>query len=322
LIDLARVTASGQRITRRDVERHLEQMRAASLRRVQTAATPAARRLTRERGIPLDSLAGSGPRGRVQAADVQAPALVAPAQTVRTAPVEGERFARAVPLSSARRTIANRMQASFNNAPHIALTVEADVSNLEAMRTRLNEIAVGRGHEKISLTVLLVYLVAWGLEQHPFLNASLGDGEILLWEDINIGVAVAVEEGLIVPVIRRARQKSVQEIGTELRKLATKAHEGKLALRDVQQGTFTISNLGMFGIGQFRPIINPPESAILAVGKTTRKPVVVNEQDEVAVRPMMTLTVSADHRVLDGVLVARFLADLVQAIEAPEILHY
>lgn len=322
-VDLAQVSPSGQRITRQDVERYMGQATAVSTRRIQTAASPAARRLAREEVIALEKLTGSGPRGRVQVRDVAHAVAAAPAQTQMTSMRQtDERAAQAVPLTGMRRTIADRMQSSFHDIPHIALTVEVDVTNLEATRFRLNKRAADQDEKKISMTALLVYVTAWALTRHPFMNASLVGEEILLWEDINIGVAVAVDEGLIVPVIHQAHQKSTREIGAELRKLAVGAQVGKLSLSDVQKGTFTISNLGMFGIHQFRAIINPPESAILAIGKTTRKPVVVNDQDEIAVRPMMTLTLSADHRVLDGVVVARFLADLVQAIEAPDILHY
>jgi pyruvate dehydrogenase E2 component (dihydrolipoamide acetyltransferase) len=321
-VDLAQVLPRGPRITRQDVEQYVAaQGTAVSTRRVQTAATPAARRLARETAVPLAGLPGSGPRGRVQAHDVSAAAAAAPAP-MAGARQTGERAAQVVPLTGMRRIIAERMQSSFHDIPHIALTVEVDVTNLEAMRARLNKRAADQGDRKLSMTALLVYVTAWALKRHPFMNASLAGEEILLWEDVNIGVAVAVDEGLIVPVIRQAHQKSTKEIGAELQKLAAGAQAGKLSLPDVQQGTFTISNLGMFGIQQFRAIINPPESAILAVGKTTRKPVVINDQDEVAVRPMMTLTLSADHRLLDGVVVARFLADLAQAIEAPDILHY
>lgn len=172
------------------------------------------------------------------------------------------------------------------------------------------------------MTALLVRITAWALERHPYLNASLRDSQIYLWNEINIGVATAVPDGLIVPVIRQANTKSVQVIVETLKTLTSKAREGALSLADVQHGTFTISNLGMFGIHQFRAIINPPESAILAVGSIVRKPVVINDRDDVAVRPMMTLTLSADHRIIDGVVAAHFLNDLVLGLQSPQILVY
>jgi pyruvate dehydrogenase E2 component (dihydrolipoamide acetyltransferase) len=223
-----------------------------------------------------------------------------------------------------RRTIAERMQSSFHTAPHIALTVEVDASQLQQTRARMNELLKLQVSDtepvKITLTALLVRIVAWALARHPFVNASLLGEEIFLWEDVNIGVATAVDNGLIVPVVHNADRLTVTEINRLMRDLIERSRSSRITLEDVQGGTFTISNLGMFGIQQFRAIINPPESAILAVGQTIRKPVVVDELDNVAVRPMMLLTLSADHRVVDGVVAAKFLADVVRAIESPELL--
>jgi pyruvate dehydrogenase E2 component (dihydrolipoamide acetyltransferase) len=313
-VDLSQVAASGDRITRKDVELYLSHRQPVG--RVAIAATPAARRVARDTGVALETVSGTGPRGRVQAADVSALARRAPLGAVN------RRQADIVELTGIRQTIAERMQASFQTLPHIALTIEVDVSALEVARAHLNDLAQKRGEGKISMTALLVRIVAWTLERNPYLNASLIDGKIHLWKDVNIGVATAIENGLIVPVLRSADRQSVSQIAAALQDLTTRAREGKLGLQDVQQGTFTISNLGMYGIKQFRAIINPPESAILAVGAVVRKPVVIDEKDEVAVRPMMSITLSADHRVIDGVVAARFLQDLAQAIEMPEALLY
>jgi pyruvate dehydrogenase E2 component (dihydrolipoyllysine-residue acetyltransferase) len=316
-IDLSKVPASGDKITREDVERYLaEQVRPAG--RVTVAATPAARRVANEKNVPLGAIAGSGPRGRVQSVDVIA--FQAPQQFVST-PSDGRR-ADIVPLAGIRQRIAERMQTSFQQLPHIALTIEADITALESARLRLNELALKKGHGKVSLTALLIRITAWALKRNPYVNASLIGDQIYLWHDANIGIATALDEGLIVPVIRQTHEKSIQQIVEELGDLTSRAREGKLTRTDVQQGTFTISNLGMFGIRQFRAIINPPESAILAVGAVVRKPIVINARDEVAVRPIMTLTLSADHRVIDGVLAAKFLNDLTLAIETPETLLY
>jgi pyruvate dehydrogenase E2 component (dihydrolipoamide acetyltransferase) len=316
-VDLAKVQALGDRITREDVEHYLTE-KAKSAGRVVVAATPAARRVARERNLPLEAVTGSGPRGRVQAIDVAA--FQAPRQTI---PVSGDgRPADVVPLIGIRQRIAERMQSSFQELPHIALTVEVDVTELEAARRRLNELVVKQNHGKVSMTALLVKIAAWALKRNPYVNSSLVDQQIHLWRDVNIGVATALDEGLIVPVIRQANEKSIRQIVDALDSLTSRARDGKLTLVDVQQGTFTISNLGMFGIRQFRAIINPPESAILAVGTVVRKPVVINERDEVTIRPIMTLTLSADHRVIDGVVAARFLNDLTLAIETPETLLY
>lgn len=319
-LDLGQISASGDRIKREDVERFLESQKQPGAEKEplssgKVAATPAARRLAREEGIPLESLTGSGPRGRIQAVDVKA--VPRP-----TRGAVGKLLAEVIPLAGIRQNIAERMQASFQEAPHIALTVEADVTRLESVRLYMNEVAARDSAGKVSLTALLVKVTAWALERHPYINASLLDGQIYLWKDVNVGVATALEDGLIVPVIQQANLLSVRQIADALADLSTRARENRLTLADVQRGTFTISNLGMFGIHQFRAVINPPESAILALGAVVRKPVVVDEQDTVAVRPTMSITISADHRVIDGVVAARFLNDLMLAIETPETLLY
>ena len=313
-VDLSKVVSSGEKITRRDVERYLVNQKPAG--RVAVAATPAARHAARGKGVALETVTGSGPRGRVQVADV-----TAIAQSASVFSVNG-RESEVIELSGIRQTIAERMQASFQTIPHIALTIEVDVTALENARAHLNQLAQKRGEGRISTTALLVRIVAWALERNPYINASLIDGKIHLWKDVNIGVATAIDKGLIVPVLHGANHQSVRQLADALEDLTTRAREGRLGLRDVQHGTFTISNLGMYGIKKFRAIINPPESAILAVGTVVRQPVVIDERDEVAVRPMISMTLSADHRVIDGVIAALFLQDLVQAIEMPEALLY
>ncbi len=309
-IDTARVPARDGRVTKADVLRYQQ---AAPPADGKIAATPAARRLVRERGIDLRALAGTGPDGRVQAGDVP---MTQPPATGRSA-----RPGQVIPLVGLRRTIAERMHASFQQAPHIALTVEADVTALEDTRRGMNAVAA-EDSSRVSLTALLVRLTAWALDRHPYLNASFRDDAIFLHEEVNIGVATAVPDGPIVPVLHGANRLSVGEISRELSSLTEKARQGKLELQDVKDGTFTISNLGMYGVRQFRAVINPPESAILAVGAIVRQPVVVSDRDDVAVRPILSLTLSADHRVLDGVLAANFLSELVKVIEAPGVLLY
>ncbi len=312
-VNLADIPRTKERVTKGDVEAFLHS-NATEDGRVTVPATPAARRLAKESGVDLVQVSGSGPHGRVQAEDVKA---------FKKPSVPEEIFAaEIVPMVGIRKTIAERMQASFQEAPHIALTVEVDVSQLEAVRQRMNEIAATMGDQKVSLTSLLVKIVAWALTRNQYLNARLEGDNIHLLPQINIGVATAIDEGLIVPVIRNADAMSVKEINSELKDLSQRARQSTLTLNEVKGGTFTISNLGMFGINQFRAIINPPESAILAVGNVVRKPVVINDQDEVAVRPIMVITLSADHRVIDGVTAARFLSDLVQAVEMPDLLLY
>jgi pyruvate dehydrogenase E2 component (dihydrolipoamide acetyltransferase) len=254
----------------------------------------------------------------VQSTDVLATTRSIPSPTTE---VNG-REAEVVPLTSIRRTIAQRMQQSFQESPHIALTVDVDMTEAENTRKRFNAQAEKLGQPRITVTALMIKVVAWALVRNPYINASFNGDSISLWKDVNIGIATAAPQGLIVPVLKGADHLSVSEINMRLVDLAERARENKLKLEDVQGGTFTISNLGMFGIRQFRAVINPPESAILAVGTVVRKPIVVDEQDNVEVRPMMSLTLSADHRVIDGIVAARFLSDLVIGLESPSMLLF
>ena len=256
-------------------------------------ASPAARRLAQERGIDLSKVKGTGPGGRITRADVEAFTPEKPLP----------RVAKVIPLSGIRRTIAERMRKSAQEAPHITLTVEVDMGEAGATRGGC------------SYTALIVYLVARILKDHPLLNASLRGDEILLFDEANIGVAVAMEEGLIVPVIKGADTKTLAEIDAEIEELARRAREGELTPDEVTGGTFTVSNLGMYDVDQFTAIINPPESAILAVGRVVDRAVVINGR--IVVRPVMSMTLSADHRVLDGAVGARFLRDLKAGLENP-----
>ena len=316
-VDLSKVLASGDKITREDVQHYIEEQKKPAAR-VTLPATPAARRISLETGIPLEAVAGSGPRGRVQSADVLAKANSVPSSVTT---ING-REAEVVPLSSIRRTIAERMQKSFQESPHIALTVDVDMTEIENARKRFNIQVEKFGQPRITITALMIKIVAWALVRNPYINASFNGDSILLWKDVNIGVATAVPQGLVVPVLKGVDQLGVNEINIRLSELADKARENKLKLENVQGGTFTISNLGMFGIRQFRAVINPPESAILAVGSVVRRPIVVDNQDRVEVRPMLSLTLSADHRVIDGVIAARFLSDLVAVLESPSLLLF
>ena len=316
-INIHDVPSQNRKVSKEDVEAYAASLKspagAAENVTGKIAATPAARRISEETGIPLDSVRGSGPFGRIQANDVKRTKIPVPSLTAH-------RKAEIIPLSGIRAKIAQRMQASFQEAPHIAETVEADISRLEDTRAHLNEMAAQKGKGKVSLTAILVKLVAWALEQNPYINSSLIDEKIYLWKEINIGVATAIENGLIVPVVHDANRLSFRETAERINDLGLRARQGKLELGEVQRGTFTISNLGMYGINQFRAIINPPENAILAVGAAVRKPIVIDDRDTIAVRPVISFTLSADHRVIDGVVAAKFLADLVKVVEHPEIL--
>jgi pyruvate dehydrogenase E2 component (dihydrolipoamide acetyltransferase) len=312
-LDLSRIpgTGPGGRVTKSDIESLVTHRGQDG----KAYATPAARRLAREGRVDISQLVGSGPGGRIQAPDVLAAAASPHLGTLTTArPSE----AKVIPLEGMRRTIADRMTRSAQSAPHFTLQIDVDMTRAEEMRTSFNK----KGEVKITPTAQVVKACAWALTRHPFVNAKLVGDEIHLLPEINIGVAVALEEGLIVPVIHRAEQKGITEIAAELTDIVLRAREGELTTRDVTGGTFTVSNLGMFGIDRFTAIINPPESAILAVGKTVSRPAALNDEGDIGLVPTLTLTLSVDHRVLDGVVAARFLQDLRGAIEEPGWLSY
>jgi pyruvate dehydrogenase E2 component (dihydrolipoamide acetyltransferase) len=316
-LDLSRIPGSGPggRVTKSDVESALISPETHLGQDGKTYATPAARRLAREERVELSQLVGSGPGGRIQAPDVLAAAAsphTGPAATPRPTEVK------VVPLEGMRRTIAERMTRSAQTAPHFTLQIDVDMTRAEEMRASFNE----KGDVKITPTAQVVKACAWALTRHPFVNAKLVGDEIHLLPEINIGVAVALEEGLIVPVVHQAEQKGIAEIAAELTDIVLRAREGALTTRDVTGGTFTVSNLGMFGIDRFTAIINPPESAILAVGRTVSRPSALNAEGDIGLVPTLTLTLSVDHRVLDGVVAARFLQDLRGAIEEPGWLSY
>jgi len=264
------------------------------------AVTPRARRLAREHEVDLAQVQGSGPGGRIVEADVLA---FIEKREVAKPSVEAIKVKERVPLRGRRKTIAERMLESARTVPHIALTVEVDMS--EAERTRGD----------CSFTALFVQAVARALRQHPMVNASLQGDEIILYDEVNVGVAAETKEGLLVPVVKGANAKDLFEIDAEIKSLAQSTSEGTLTLEEVSGGTFTVSNLGMFGVEEFQALINPPQSAILAIGAIVEKPVVRDGQ--VVIRPMVKMTLSADHRVLDGAAAAEFLQNVKSNLERP-----
>jgi pyruvate dehydrogenase E2 component (dihydrolipoamide acetyltransferase) len=310
-IELSAVPGSGPagKVTRQDVEHYLEGGRdPASIQTEggKVRASPAARRLARQQGVGLSQIRGSGPNGRIQGWDI--PEIVS-SQIGIPAGVQPT----VIELQGIRATIAERMQTSWQTIPHIMFSVDIDMSRAIAMRESLNE-RYGDQKSTISITAVLVKACAAALQQHPQLNSYFIDDQILLMPDINLGVAVALDEGLIVPVVRQADLKSLYQIGGEVSDLSNRARGGDLRPEDVVDGTFTISNLGMFSVDQFTAIINPPQVAILAVGRTEQR-FVPNETGQPVLRPMMTVTLSADHRAVDGALAARFLTTVKGIIE-------
>ena len=223
-----------------------------------------------------------------------------------------------MPVAGPRKIIAERMAYSAFTAPHITLSLRVDMTEVIRLRERVLEPLKAQTGQRVSYTAILARAVATVLPRHPYLNASLSDGNIILWEDIHLGIATSVEENLIVPVIREAQSRSLGQIVTAMADLTDRARNRRLTPSEMTGSTFTISNLGMFGIESFTAIINPPESAILAVGKMVDTPVAHDGQ--VVLRPLMDLTASADHRVSDGATVARFLADLKNVLENPYLL--
>jgi pyruvate dehydrogenase E2 component (dihydrolipoamide acetyltransferase) len=309
-------------------------------------ASPLVRKLARENHLDLSHVTGSGPGGRIiradlsdllaaghvatpQSAPTQSPAAVPPAASAAPAAASAEpgsatpetddvRGTRGVPISQVRRVIARRLSASARDIPHFYVTAVADAQALMDLRATLNAQLTEAGRTKVSVNDLLIRACALALREHPDVNVSYGGdtSSIMLVHDrVNVGVAVAAESGLIVPVIRDADTKTVTQLGAEAKKLVALAAERKLTPAQTSGGTFTISNLGMYGVEHFTAIINPPESAILAVGATTREPTVVG--DTLEPRYRLRYTLSVDHRVIDGALAAKFLQTLTNLVEHP-----
>lgn len=327
-VDLVQVPVpdNGPKIRREHVEAYLHQVTAPSNGSQQAAqldkvrATPAARRLARERGLELRQVSGSGPRSRVQVDDVAAFEVVSASQSTAMPASEIKEVGDLLPINRMRRTIAQRLTESYQAIPHITFTVTADMTAVLDLRQRLNVRAEKEGMARVSVTAVLAKVCAWALGQHPLVNASWSDDGIQLHQQANIGVAVALDDGLIVPVVHDVAGQGLMDIAAQVRELTARARENRLQPQDVQGGTFTISNLGMWGIDQFTAIINPPQSAILAVGRTVKQPVVVEtpDGDEMIIHPLMKMTLSVDHRTVDGAVAARFLQDVVSGLEEPD----
>ncbi|MGQ9640575.1 MAG: dihydrolipoamide acetyltransferase family protein [Candidatus Bathycorpusculaceae bacterium] len=264
-------------------------------------ASPAAKRLAKEYGIDLSMVVGSGPEGRIVEEDVQ--------KFIDASRGILPKVKEIIPLSGFRRTSAERVSVSFKTAPHSTIIMETNVSKAAELHERL----------KVSYTAILVKVAAKALKEHQIINSTLDGEKIKVFEDANVGVAVATGKGLVVPVIHNADKKSLKEIDEAISALIEKARQGKLSKENVSGGTFTISNLGMYGVEFFTPIINPPEAAILGVGKITEKPVLVNGKLEA--KQVMTLSLSYDHRIIDGAPAAEFLQKIKLYMETPENLE-
>ncbi|HEY0755153.1 MAG TPA: dihydrolipoamide acetyltransferase family protein [Ktedonobacteraceae bacterium] len=315
-IDLSQVKATGQRVQKADVLAYLRHQPAVEEGQL-LPASPKARRLAREQGQDLAIIAGSGPGGAVLSADilaaVEAEKAVPPARIQAIpAPTPATGEASNLAVSNIWRIMAERTTQSWQEVPHFYLAREVHVSRMIAWREHLKS---ERGAQEVTYTDLLVKIVALALRRHPRVNAIWDAGKIALLTGIHVGLAVAVEEGLVVPVIHDADKLGLREIARERKELVDRARGGKLRPQDISGGTFTVSNLGMFGVDAFNAIINQPQAAILAVGRIAERVVPVNGQP--AVRPMMALTLSCDHRAVDGARGARFLETIADSIEEP-----
>jgi pyruvate dehydrogenase E2 component (dihydrolipoamide acetyltransferase) len=279
---------------------------------------PAARRRAAELGVDLAAVTGSGPDGLVRVADVEAAAAPEePAAREEPAAPAAAGDVEEVPLTPMRRVVARRLTESMQSAPHFYLTVRVDVTRLLELRAELNrQLAAGGQDVKVSVNDLIVKACAGLLAGNRELNVSFGGDKLVVHRRVHIGVAVAVDGGLLVPVVRDADRKRITELAREAGELAGRARAGKLGGDDMGGGTFTVSNLGMLGIEQFTAVINPPEAAILAVGAAGPEPLVTAD-GQIEVRQVLRMTLSIDHRAVDGATGARFLSQLKDVLEQP-----
>jgi pyruvate dehydrogenase E2 component (dihydrolipoamide acetyltransferase) len=277
---------------------------------VKLKASPLAKHIARKQGIDLSLVRGSGPGGRILKGDILKYEEEKAKRSEENAPLISEK-----PLSSMRETIARRMTESFQSVPHFYISVEADAEELNAVREKLKTSLEKISGWKLTITDLLVKILARTLEEQPEVNVQWTGKGIRQLSDIHIGLAIGVKEGLVVPVIRKANMKALAELAKIRSDFVQRAREGKLRMEEMRGGSITLTNLGMYGIDQFDPIVNPPESCILGTGRILEKPVAY--QGQIVIRKRMNLTLAIDHRVLDGVLGSRFLQRVKELIEEP-----
>jgi len=303
-IDINQVKpASGGQIRKEDVLAYLDQQsQPAATSRI--LASPKAKRIAKENGIDLADIQGTGPNGAIITADLQSPIQRTPVAQKSSAAIE-------LPTSRMWRVMADRLTQAWTTIPHFYLMREANASQLSVWRLKAQK----NSKEKITFTDLLVKVTAVALKQNPRLNSSWINNSIVLNQEINIGIAIAVEDGLLVPVIHNADQLSLSQIAARRAEIVSRAQAGKLSPDDLSGGTFTISNLGMYGVDAFNAIVNPPQAAILAVSRIADRVVPVNGQP--AVQPMITFSLSCDHRAVDGARGAQFIQTLADFVEEP-----
>ncbi len=308
-VDLALVTGTGPdgKIKEADVQRFHDE--GAPVPKI----TPLAAEMARQEGLDISGITGTGEHGKITREDVErALAPAAPAEEVKPSGV------RVIPFAGMRRAIADNMLASLQNAAQLTAFTEVDVTEMVRFRDLVREEYKGDDSVKVSFNDIIVMAAARALMRHAVMNTTLVGEEILVHDTVHLGIAVALPEGLIVPKLRHAEQKNLLQIARETKALAQKAREGSLRIEDVTDGTFTISNVSMLGMDGFTPVLNPPETGILGVGRVIEKPAVF--QGQIAVRHMMTLSLTFDHRVADGAPAMTFLRTLARYLEQPMLL--
>lgn len=280
-------------------------------------ATPAARRIARELNVDLATIGGSGPGGRIVENDVTAAGGSGQQAAATPAATASHNEGRLVPFNPIRRIVAERLAESTRTVPHFYLTAQIDMTALRDLQRRIGADMVRAAGTKASLTVLIAHIVGRVLVDHPYLNAGIEGNAARLHPTINIGIAIDRDGDLIVPVLRDVEARTLRELVRDFVALRNEARSGSIKPAQMRGGTFTISNLGMYGVDAFTAIINPPECAILAIGRTVDTP--VGRDGQIVLRPMATFTLSSDHRIVDGVTAARFMSDLRKAIEDADV---
>lgn len=284
-------------------------------------ASPAAKKLAKDHGVDLSLVTGTGPGGRIVEKDVedyierQKVGAVKPAAGLKETPPAAP--AKRVPLVGMRKVIAQRMSESWHTSPMVTLNSEADANNLKLLRSNLRSAFESKG-VNLSYNHILLKICAQALTEFPLFNARLEGDEVILQDEVNIGLAIALEDGLIVPAVKNVARKGIFQIAVETEELIERARGNKLTPDDISGGTFTITNLGMFDVRDFTPIINPPQCAILGVGAMTDCPVAID--DSVVIRPIMVLSLTFDHRIVDGAQGAQFLKRVKELVQNPLLL--
>lgn len=272
--------------------------------------TPSARKLAQEKGIDYKQIEGTGPGGRITKEDIEKVIIPSSPESVK---VE-ESIDEIIPYTGMRKAIGDNMLKSWMTSPMVTHHVKVDVTNLLYLRKSINEDCTDE--EKVTITDILVKILAKAVEKSPYINATLEGDKIKILKDVNIGIAIAIEKGLVVPVIRDAGKQTILQISERIKEIGQKARENGLSMEDMSGATITITNLGSYGsVDWFTPIINQPESAILGVGRIVKEPVVFEEK--ITIRSMMRLSLSFDHRIIDGAPAAEFLGILLKLIESP-----